>query len=84
MDINNYIPSLLSSFGFFGPVAWLGWWIINTQRKDLQAERDRYKEALLEEKKRSDALVNRVFALAETNDKTIKELTVAISDATHH
>lgn len=84
MDINSFLPSLFSSLGFFGPVALLGWWVINTQRKDLQAERDRYRDALLEEKKRSDALVGRVFALAETNDKTIRELTSAISDATHH
>lgn len=91
VDIPTSLQALLSNLGIFAPVAWLGWWIIKNQRSDIIAERDRYADTLAKERiehaqaeeaerKRNDALADRVFALADSSNKTIKELSSAINE----
>ncbi len=76
--MDQVIVGFLSNFGFFAPVAGLGWWVIKTLRSDLMAERDQAQEQLKEAIERNNVLTDRVIALAQSVEKTMGELTAAI------
>ncbi len=72
------LTGFVTNLGFFGPAAFLGWWIINKQRQDLLAQRDDYLEQLKTERDRNAALTDRVIALAQSGERTVAELTAAV------
>lgn len=81
--MDEILPGLIQNLGFFGPAAFLGWWIIKNQRADIVAERDRYMAELAQVRERNQQLTDRVFTLAESSARTLQELTAAVRALDH-
>ncbi len=84
MEFSTSVQGLISSLGVFAPLAAFAWWVIKNQRADLIRERDAYAAALVRERARNDALADRVFALAESSNRTAQEISAAINDIRRH
>lgn len=78
---NDILTGFVTNLGFFGPAAFLGWWIIRKQREDLIAQRDDYAEQLKTERDRNAALTDRVIQLAQSGERTVSELAAAVRGA---
>ncbi len=74
----DIFTGFVTNLGFFGPAAWLGWWIIRNQRSDLISQRDDYMEQLKVERERNAELTDRVIQLAQSGERTLAELTAAV------
>jgi hypothetical protein len=65
--MDELLKSLLPSLGVFGPCAFLGWWVINTQQKTLIA-----KDARIEK------LTDQVVTLGTSMTTAMTELKAAV------